>query len=279
MTFTPTTPLPTDIPAESQSEFIINYGDLNSYFGVNHIPFGNAITGLSNTNPAVVTSPNHGQVTGATVQLNRVRGLIPGNENIEKYQTVWPVSNPYTITVIDKDTFSLNSFDTSNTATFPPYVVTSGDFSVTTAGYPYGYHTKLSFAVSQETPNLPPPAVSLYPQLVASILQLFFQNNNSASAIATLTGCKFAETKEGKGIKTPWGIILNMGQINFTGATVSHDFPMPYVNTPLTFLAYANGTTVVALVANITNNMAFTVSNGGAINSPAIPGYYICIGK
>lgn len=72
------------------------------------------ITGVSNSNPAVINSVGHGLQTGAIVILRDIGGMVPLN-NLS-----------YTITVIDPDNFSLNGIDTTNTTNFPPY--TSGGY-------------------------------------------------------------------------------------------------------------------------------------------------------
>jgi hypothetical protein len=59
------------------------------------------ITNITNANPAVVTAPSHGLVTGITVILNNVGGMVDVN------------GNSYIITVIDANNFSLNVDSTS----------------------------------------------------------------------------------------------------------------------------------------------------------------------
>jgi len=62
------------------------------------------ITNISQATNGVVTSPNHGLVSGITVILNNVGGMIEVN------------GNAYVITVIDANNFSINTNTTSFTA-------------------------------------------------------------------------------------------------------------------------------------------------------------------
>jgi len=63
-----------------------------------------SITNVTNAVNAVVTAPSHGLVSGTTVIINNVSGMIELN------------GNSYTITVIDANTFSLNVNSTSFSA-------------------------------------------------------------------------------------------------------------------------------------------------------------------
>jgi hypothetical protein len=59
-------------------------------------PFG-YITNISQTNPAVIASANHGLRTGQTVSITKVKGMTQIN-----------ILNPVTVTYIDANTFSVN---------------------------------------------------------------------------------------------------------------------------------------------------------------------------
>jgi hypothetical protein len=62
------------------------------------------ITNITQASNGVVTAPNHGLVSGITVILNSVGGMVEVN------------GNAYVITVIDANTFSINTNTTSFTA-------------------------------------------------------------------------------------------------------------------------------------------------------------------
>jgi hypothetical protein len=79
-----------------------------------------SITGISNSNPAIVQSSTADLITGAQVILRGVGGMIPIN------------NKTYTITVIDATHFSLNGIDTSNVLLFPPYT-SGGIWSIASA--------------------------------------------------------------------------------------------------------------------------------------------------
>ncbi len=61
-----------------------------------------AITGVTQANPAVVTSAAHGLVTGAAVTINGVGGMTQLN------------GNSYIITFVDANRFSLNGVNSTN---------------------------------------------------------------------------------------------------------------------------------------------------------------------
>lgn len=69
------------------------------------------ITGITQANPAVVTAPAHGYVTGQTVWLNSIGGMIQLNTRFVN------------VTVIDANTFSINSLSgvTINSTAYNAY--------------------------------------------------------------------------------------------------------------------------------------------------------------
>ena len=81
------------------------------------------ITGISNSNPAVVTSVANGLQTGAVITI---RNVTAGSPPVTDYILN---NNQFTITRIDADNFSLNGVDSSNTTDYPPYV-TGGVWSI-----------------------------------------------------------------------------------------------------------------------------------------------------
>jgi hypothetical protein len=80
-----------------------------------------AITGVTNSNPAVVHAPANGLQTGAEVIIRNVGGMT----NID--------NNTYTITVVDSDHFSLNGVDST---AFPAYT-SGGEWSLAFADQRY----------------------------------------------------------------------------------------------------------------------------------------------
>lgn len=235
--YDPGTPLPFDIPSESQDEFLMNFEELNNQFGVDHIPFGNTITLITNTNPSVITSTDHLLVTGNTIKPSHIAGLSELN-----VVTPWSINGTnYAVTVIDANTFSI-PVDTTNLTDFPPYIADSGDYLVTTAGFPYGFHKKNTFATTlQSPPNLLSPKSSLFTQSLTNgvtediITQLMFQDGVGNSFIDQLTNSTIIEGDAGVGFKTPWGIIINFGMATFNVNTASQDFEFPFIssNPPL----------------------------------------------
>lgn len=85
------------------------------------------ITGITNANPAEVTSVGHGLQTGAKVIIRSVAGMIgPGGINLN--------NNTYTITRTGANTFQLNG---TTTATWTAYGAVTGTWSIAFADSRY----------------------------------------------------------------------------------------------------------------------------------------------
>jgi len=101
----------TDVYTTGTVEFYVN-DQVDSYYqqNINFLPnlnFVGSVTNVSNTNPCVVTSPNHGLTTNATVYLYGVEGMKEINDI------------GYIITVINENSFSLNGV---NSTSYSAYV-------------------------------------------------------------------------------------------------------------------------------------------------------------
>lgn len=90
--------------------------EINNYLSTNFtcIPFENiiiaAITNITNANPGEVTSPNHGLISGQTVYIFAVNGMVEVNNNF------------FTITVVDADHFTIGV----DTSAFGVYTMNGG---------------------------------------------------------------------------------------------------------------------------------------------------------
>lgn len=138
-----------------------------------------------------------------------------------------------------------------------------------------GYHKKISFAETSPRPDLRSPASSVYTKLNQQNFQeLFFNNNPGAAFEFALTMQSMVVTSGGTGFRTPWGLIINMGEVNFLGVT-NYLFPIPYSSLADIFTIVASplinyqGSVTIAAVSNTTFG---TVGNVGK-------GYYISIGR
>lgn len=232
--YNPRNPLPFNIPADSQADLLGNFQALDSYFGVDHVPFGNSIESATSANPCAIKSTNHGLTSGNTVFIDALKGLLFGVESL------WTINgNSYTATVVDGDNFTINV----NTTAQNPYIANSGCFSCATL--PYGYHKKVSLlAPLPSDPGLTSPQTSVYTKFLNAKdtePELFFQNGTTAALVKSLSRQTIVQTSAGRGVKTPWGIILNFGQVPCTGvlATDTFSFPIPFTSTPTTLIATA----------------------------------------
>lgn len=266
--YNPGTPQPNDIPSQSQDDFLDNFFDVNSFFGADHIPFGNIVSNATSANPCVCTSENHGLTTGNTVHISHFGSLV--NDLIE----LWSINGgPYTVTVIDPNTFSINA----DSSTQLPYLANSGAFVCTQ--FPYGFHKQITLPqVLKFPPGLMAPASSLYPQLRDDLAQLVYQNNKTDADQINLTNIPFIQnsTMNGKGFITPWGVRINMGNVAYTPAGTGYTFPIPFT------------TTVWAILGGISGNKfnSFGVGSNNLINfftqtnnqAPTTQGWYFAIG-
>jgi hypothetical protein len=231
-TYNPATPLPSDIPADSQDDFVTNFQLINQFFGQDHIPFGNTVQFATNANPCVCKSALHGLTTGNTITISHFGSLV-GDVIVR-----WNINGgPYTVTVIDEDTFSINADASAN----PEYLPDTGAF--TCAQFNYGFHKKNFLPnVLIRGPNTIPPRGSPYSAYYSKaqvnpatddqtkLAELFFQNGVGEGFERQLTNLNFVEvsTKTGKGVKTPWGLIINFGQIDVPLVTTNFQLPIPF---------------------------------------------------
>lgn len=280
-TYNPGTPQGPDLPSESQDEFLSNFSLINQFFGVDHIPFGNTVTNATSANPCVCTSPNHGLTTGNPVMITHFASLIGD------IITPWSINGgPYTATVIDANTFSLNV----SAAGQKPYLANTGAFSSTAK--PYGFHTKTFFpAVQPQGPNTTPPLASpysaYYSKLQGTLAELFFQNGVGASFEKQLTQLPVVERSNanGKGILTPWGVIINFGSITFQSTSQQYDLPIPFTSAFWSIVGTLNMTTTKKVrpfwqmnAVGLTKFSAVERTGDPETTLHKVPGWYIAIG-
>lgn len=280
--FNPGTPQAGDLPSDSQDEFLTNFEQLNQYFGVDHIPFGNTVQNATVANPCVCTSTNHGLSNGNSINIVHFGGLV--GDIIQP----WSINGgPYTVTVINANTFSINVSSIGN----PPYLANTGAFSCTT--FPYGFHKKISFStvLSQGPNNSPPlgnPYSALYPKEQSNLAQLFFQDNVGASFEEQLTQLNFVEpdNANGRGVVTPWGVIINFGEINFKSSSQTYTFPIPYTSTVWALIGTLQLKTIPKNhrpywrmnVSSLTQFTAFERTSDPTESLANVPGWYFAIG-
>lgn len=279
MTYNPGTPRQTDIPSDSQDDFLANFGLLNAFFSVDHVQFGKTVNFALRTNPCFVTSFSHGLVTGNTINIAHFAGLVGD------VITPWTINGgPYTVTVINPNGFSIN-IDATTQAT--RYLENSGAFSC--AQTPYGFHKKITFSqVQNSDPNTFPPLgapySSVYTKKQLNLAQLFFQNNVGSAFVKQLTQLDLVEAVTGRGVITPWGIRLNFGQVQFTNPATTYNFPVPFtssvwsiVGTVKTGGFIQNFRFFWGLQAiGLTQFSAFSTNSN--INVLPVPGWYLAIG-
>lgn len=276
--YNPGAPQPPDIPADSQDDFLTNFELINQFFGMDHIPFGNTVTFATNANPCVCTSPSHGLTTGNTVNIVHFGSLVGD------VISLWNINGgPYTATVIDANTFSINANATAN----PPYFANSGAFS--SPNFNYGFHKKNFFPNTlQQGPNTTPPLGAPYSayhtKTVKNLAQLFFQNGPGSSFEQQLTSLNVIEVSNanGRGVITPWGVKLNFGPIVYRPTTQIYTLPAPFTTT---FMGVF-GTILAPRVQAYTSRMnavgltqfSASVQYPFSIPVPTVPGFYFAIG-
>lgn len=281
MTYNPFIPQPPDLPSDSQGDFLSNFGLINNFFGNDHVPFGNSIEDATLSNPIVITSTTHRLTTGNTVTVTSMRGRTPENV-IED----WPINgSTFTVTVIDENTFSLNASDST---AYPPYIVNTGDF--VSPDIDYGFHLKNFFPEAfNRDPNRNNPISSYYTKLdTTNVPNLFFQNGINSNFVKQLTELEVTnQTGAGRGFKTPWGLIINMGSVFSTSQNfTTYSFPVPFTTKGLTIIftisrpkGPVNTSPIIVPVGAIINNTQFRVQtqrSGSSVVTGNI--FYIAIG-
>lgn len=231
MTYYPNIPQPPDIPAESQSGFISDFSVLNQLFSIDHVQLGNSIENASNENPCKITSTGHGLSNGNSVTVSNMRGEGAAPDEL----VAWGLAGPYVISNVTTDTFTI-PIDTTNTDTYPAYVANTGDFS--SASYSYGFHTKLSLPTPIAAPNLNPPFSTLFSTITGTNPFLNFQNLSSSSK--RLNDIPLTQIATGSGFTTPWGYIINFGQIKCTNAGETFSYAVPYTSSVISMVATIN---------------------------------------
>lgn len=227
--YNPRIPQQFDLPSDSQPDIETNFLSLNEVYGEDHIPFGNLIEEATLAAPIVCTSTNHRLTTGDVITVFNMEGTTDAGVRKD-----WDINgSAFTVTVIDDDTFSL---DGSDSTTFPTYLSNSGDFS--SAALPYGEHTKNLFPIpSLQPPNRNTPKSAYFTRAVEDGSQLFFQNGPTATDSLQMTDLPIeATTTTGKGFITPWGLIINMGQvIGVAQEFTTFDYPLAFTSTVFSF--------------------------------------------
>lgn len=278
--YNPSCPRPTDLPNNpTQGQFLNNFRSLNFFYGIDHVPFGNSVENiipdpLNPTTNAIVTSSNHALTTGNTITFSHLSGL---NDSVVQPWTIG--LGPYPVTVLTADTFSV----LVNVSTQNPYTSNTGDYTVNTAGYPYGYHKQISLNTPIVTPpNLLGAVSALYSKLFTAkppfsqvpSPELFFLNTLERM----LTNCPVVKTTTGTGFVTPWGFIINTGGgMNLPNAPTLIPWPIPFKSTVFTFIATPLTKSPSGFVLySAVGNASFTASAGGLYGS--VPITYLAIG-
>src|SRR5690554_2263829 len=125
MVYNPLVPQPSDIPANSQDDFLINFSLINELYGVDHVPFGNSIETASLDTQCTMTSPNHRLKPDSSITIFSLDGI-----NSLGVKEAWPINGMTfdgtlgELIIIDENTFILD-VDSTN---FPVYIEGSGDF-------------------------------------------------------------------------------------------------------------------------------------------------------
>jgi len=228
MSYNPGVPQPPDLPKDNQDDFFMNFGSLNTTFNQDHVPFVGVITNIQQTNPCIVTSPIHTLFTGDMVTFQSLNNSPP--QIVTGMQELITNGPTYTITVIDENNFSLNGVDATG---YTAYIPSSGLGNYSSASLANGFHKKVTFPyVVDQDPLLANQVGALYPKFQNpsnQIADLYYQN---ASLVKLLTHLPFdMETVNGRGIKSPWGLIFNFGQVKINRLPLSPSIitlPIPY---------------------------------------------------
>jgi hypothetical protein len=132
------------------------------------------------------------------------------------------------------------------------------DFAVnhiplTSGGATAGYHTQIWFpAPLSADPGLTAPQASLYTKTSGGASQLFYQNGALASNVVQLTGLSNNVSGSNYGFATPFGFIMNMGQVSTGAVTYALPFSTTIYTVLMTVIAGAPTTNWSILTSNLT---------------------------
>lgn len=245
MTYFPSVPQPPEKHSESQPDFLANFGQLNTASAVDHIPFGNSIESATAANPCVITSTDHGLQDGNSVTIYNLQGLLDG------VIIPWTINGTsFTVANRTDNTFALSGAG-SDTSLQNPYIANTGHWD--SGNINYMRHKKVTFAdplgifprvdPAPNFPNLPATVASLFTMALqktvndelVSFSELFYQNDNSSSAVEQLTNNNISYTLNSLPgfalwtFNSPWGLTFNVGVafiVSTTPATIT--FPTSY---------------------------------------------------
>lgn len=214
---------------------------LNQIFGENHTPFGNVIEAATRQNPTRITSTNHGLETGDTIIVSHTKGIRNGK--VQPWGTAGGSAvfgpGPYVVTVSTDpdDPNRFNEFTVPvDASTFIQYYADEpGDWLCTTSGFEYGWHKLLQFPQPNPPTNSPTGKQSaVYTSVPAGrkqASQLFFANSNGEVQLTDLRNSSVRNiTEAGIGLRTPFGYIINFGQVKFDSDGEEYSFPIPYTS-------------------------------------------------
>lgn len=153
-----------------------------------------------------------------------------------------------------------------------------------------GFHKKITFSnPTAVNPDLftPTGISSLYTQVSnpnTTRPQLQFQNLVGAGFVSQMTKCKIISNgKGGFGFISPWGLIINFGQVFCDGASAVLDYPVPYtsavytiINTPIYNVTIPN-LKAYTVDTSLTQFQSIAFIAVG-INPPFLKTFYMAIG-
>lgn len=169
-----------------------------------------------------------------------------------------------------------------------------------------GYHKKIFFFQNNARPDRIAPRATLYPKYVIynkdtpqqqTISELFYQNGNTAGderqlvdLILSSSDEHVKQTANGIGFKTPWGLIINMGQVKkqVPPSPTPYDWPIPFTTQVYTVIIRgynppsAPGTnTAEAYTNSVTINSFRLLASGTSLPNGSVTEkyYYMAIGK
>jgi len=149
------------------------------------------------------------------------------------------------------------------------------------AGADNGEHTKVTINdVLGADPGLADPKVSVYTKTVAGDSELFFEkfdNGLAANLVQQLTNLPLTTVGGAHGITTPWGLIINFGNVVVNTGGTAVTFPIAYPNNALT-LVVSVGNSATATQNVVHSNLTTAGFTANPTNNGILM-YYFSIGN
>ena len=274
--YDPGTPQPSDIPADSQDDFVSNFHTINSQYSVDHYPFAGSVDNATSTNPIIITSPNHHLVNGNSVTFSKCQDLTGAS---------WPLnSQTAVVTVLNANQFSVPI----NGTTYPTYKPFTGEFQ-NTDSTSLGLHVRTFLAnvlakgpldgatSANQSAYYSKENYKRYGKDKLYLPNLFFQNvvGNTQPETCLTNIETTAENDNGRAYALPWGMTIQFGGVTINpGPLQTFKLPVAFTTGFLTMILTPNNSSTRSTRATVSTPTVGPFDNFKATTGLTCPSNY-----